>query len=571
MRDALPRPRAASLSLPLPLRVPVGPDAYRWRTFPAVRTLVVAARTVTSTVRVLESLPALLRGDVRVSVVFAYDPTSAFGDGVLDLLHDAGCRVMPWSQLGDIAPDLILSASENVDVPEGDCPVLVLPHGVGFQKLVPDSRSARTRLSGVVPDSLLEAGRAWLAVSHPDQEEQLLATHPKAAGRTLLVGDPCFDDLRGSLGQRAAHREALGVRNGQRLVVVSSTWGPTSLLGSAPDLPGRLLGALPYDEYRVAAILHPNVWAAHGAWQIRTLLADALDAGLVLVPPVHAWRSALVAADAVVGDHGSVTLYGAALGKPLLLAAFGSDAVPGTAGWDLGRSAPRLDTAGGLRRQLESVISGHPPDRYAHVAARAFADPGRALARLRTALYELLDLPEPDSAPPAARLLPSPEAETVPVTAWTVATAVSGRTVTVHRYPATVAGDGTAPGFTHLACADSEPDRRLTESASVLLHPAPAPTAVAARRRLTDTLASFPGARLAAVSLTGGGCLVGVHDGRVVEATVTGPAVDPGLPAAVVYACVRAGVALEGGAVSLRVGELRSEEVELRVRPGGAS
>ena len=37
---------------------------------------VVAARTVTSTVRVLEALPAVLRGDSRVAVVFAYDPGS---------------------------------------------------------------------------------------------------------------------------------------------------------------------------------------------------------------------------------------------------------------------------------------------------------------------------------------------------------------------------------------------------------------------------------------------------------------------------------------------------------------
>ncbi|GGR22583.1 hypothetical protein GCM10010497_25890 [Streptomyces cinereoruber] len=106
-----------------PLRVPVGRDAERWRTFPGERTLVVAARTVVSTTRVLECLPAVLRDDSRVSVVFAYDPTSAFNDGVLDLLHDSGCRVMPWSQLGDVSPDPVLTASENVDLPEGTCPV----------------------------------------------------------------------------------------------------------------------------------------------------------------------------------------------------------------------------------------------------------------------------------------------------------------------------------------------------------------------------------------------------------------------------------------------------------------
>ncbi|MEV0221557.1 hypothetical protein [Streptomyces sp. NPDC050704] len=556
--------------------MPVGPDAHRWSTFHGERTLVVAARTVTSTVRALETLPSLLRDDARVTVVFAYDRTSAFNDGVLDLLHAAGCRVAPWEQLGHIDPDLILSASENIDVPEGDCPVLVLPHGVGFQKFVPDSRSPHERLSGVVPDSLLESGRAWLAVSHPAQEEQLLATHPKSAGRTLLVGDPCFDELVGSRSRRGAYREALGVAEHQRLVMVSSTWGRTSLLGSLPDLLPRLIAQLPCDEYQVGAIVHPNVWSAHGAWQIRTLQAAALDAGLLLMPAVHAWRPALVAADVVVGDHGSVTLYGAAAGTPLLLAAFGSDAVPGTAAHKLAAVAPRLDTRGDLRRQVEDVIRGHTPQRYAAVAAQAFAEPGHALARLRTALYRLLNLPEPSSPPPAPLVLPVPDPPATPVTSWQVTTDVTGDsvapTVTVHRFPATVTSYGktcpeSAALFTHLACADDERDRRLTESASVLVRRRPASAALTALRWIEDALVQSPGSLVAASAVRGGGCLVGLRDGRVVEAAATGPVLDPGLPAAVVYACLRAGLALDDTQVTLRIGDLRDEDVVLRLRP----
>ena len=559
-----------------PLRVPVGHDAHRWSTFPSDRTLIVAARTVTSTVRVLEILPTLLRDDSRVSVVFAYDPTSAFNAGVLDLLQAAGCRVAPWEQLGHITPDLILSASENIDVPEGDCPVLVLPHGVGFQKFVPDSRSAYERLSGVVPDSLLESGRAWLALSHPAQEEQLLALHPKAAGRTLLVGDPCFDELVASRTRRKAYREALGVADHQRLVMVSSTWGPTSLLGRLPDLLPRLLAQLPCDEARVGAIVHPNVWSAHGAWQLRTLQAAALDAGLLLMPAVHAWRPALVAADVLVGDHGSVTLYGAATGTPVLLAAFGGDAVPGTAVHSLADVAPRLDPRRNLRRQVEDAVREHTPDRYTAVAAQAFAEPGHALARLRTALYHLLKLPEPPSPPPAPLVLPDPDPAAAPITSWQVTTGVTGEstapTVTVRRIPATVtAYDRTPPDsaalFTHLACADDERDLRLAESASVLVRRRAASTSVGALRWIEDTLARLPGSLLAASAVRGGGCLIGLREGRLVEAVATGPALDPGLLAAVVYACLSAGLPLDGAQVTLRIGDMRDEDVVLRLRP----
>ncbi|MFI1170971.1 hypothetical protein [Streptomyces melanogenes] len=556
-----------------PLRVPVGHDARRWSTFQALRTLVVAARTVTSTARVLESLPALLRDDTRVSVVFAYDPTSAFDNGVLELLHDSGCRVMPWGQLGEIEPDLIVSASENIDVPDGDCPVLVLPHGIGFQKFVPDSRAPRTRLSGVVPDALLEAGRAWLAVSHPDQEAQLLASHPKTAGRTLLVGDPCFDELVVSARHRDAYRKALGVGPGQRLVMVSSTWGPTSLVGREPGLPARLLAALPYDEYRVGAIVHPNVWSAHGSWQLRTAQATALDAGLLLMPPVHSWRPALVAADVVVGDHGSVTLYGAALDKPVLLAAFGSDAVPGTAGAGLGRMAPRLDPAGDLRRQIEDAVQSHEPQRYAEVARRAFSDSGQALARLRTAVYQLLRLPEPSSQPPAAPTVLPPDPASAAVTSWRVAAAVAedaGRpVVTVQRFPAAVCEDwAEGPGpYVHLACTDEERDPRLAESASVVVRARPAATAAGALGWIQDTLTRLPGSGLAATGVSGAEWLVGLRDGRVVEAAATGPALDAGLLAAAVYGCLRAGRPLDDTMVTLRVGGLRDADVVLRLRP----
>ncbi|WP_234343816.1 hypothetical protein [Streptomyces sp. NRRL F-5123] len=560
-----------------PLRVPVGQDAPRWRTFQGERTLVVAARTVTSTVRALETLPALLRDDPRVTVVFAYDPTSAFSSGVLDLLSSSGCRVMPWEQLGDLSPDLIVSASENIDVPEGDCPVLVLPHGIGFQKLVPDSRSTRTRLSGAVPDALLESGRAWLAVSHPAQEEQLVAAHPKAAGRTLLVGDPCFDELAASRPRRAAYRTALGVAEHQRLVMVSSTWGPTSLLGRHPDLLPRLLAQLPCDEYRVGAIIHPNVWSGHGAWQIRTLLASALDAGLLLIPAVHAWRPALVAAHVLVGDHGSVTLYGAANGTPVLLAGIGADAVPGTAVHALAAAAPRLEPRGDLLRQVRAIAAErHTPERYAGVAGQAFAEPGRALARLRSAVYGFLKLPEPPSPPPAPLALPAPDSPAGPVTSWLVTAGVTASAdapaVTVRRVPAAVAAYGTAgpdtvSSFTHLASTDDERDRRLTESASALLRSRPAATAVEALRWIGDRLDELPGSLLAASAVRGGGTLVGLRDGRVVAVDATGPARDAGLAAAVVHACLLAGAPLDGAVMTLQVGERPGEDVALRLRP----
>ncbi|NBE51915.1 UDP-N-acetyl glucosamine 2-epimerase [Streptomyces boluensis] len=579
-----------------PLRVPVGVDAQRWSTFHGERTIVAAARTVTSTVRILETVPALLRDDPRITLVFAYDPTSAFNNGVLDVLHDAGCRVMPWEQLARHEPDLIVSASENVDVPDGQCPVLVLPHGVGFQKHVPDSRSSATRLSGMVPDALLDSGRAWLAVSHPDQADQLIAHRPKAAGRTLLVGDPCFDELLISRPRKETYRRALGVPEGHRLVVVSSTWGRTSLLGRHTDLPTRLLAELPYDEYRVAAVVHPNVWSAHGPAEVRRLLASALDSGLILLPPVHTWRAGLVAADLVVGDHGSVTLYGAALGKPVLLAAFGDDAVAGTAASTLREHAPRLDLGAGLRRQLEQAAEDKEqatePAGEA-VARRAFSDTGRSWSRLRSSLYRLVRLDEPVRSAAPLRALAQPRLTLPEVTSWTVSSTAwsdAGRShVSVCRYPAVAAGS-VAPGveageapeaapYVHLACRADERDRRLAESASVLLREESSPSGELAAHWLRDTLTSYPGCSLAATYVANRATTwVGLRQeqeqgqGQVIEVVIPaeGPSTSAALAAAVVYTSLRSGdLRLDGPAskVTLHVGSDRRTEVSLSAAP----
>lgn len=550
------------------LRVPVGPDAGRWRTFQSQRLLVVAARTVTSTVRVLEVLPDLVRGDDRVCVVFAYDPTSVFNDGVLELLRGSGCRVMPWAQLERVAPDLVLSASENVDLPDGDCPVLVLPHGIGFQKLVPDSRGDRTRLSGMVPEGLLK--RARLAVSHPGQEAQLVATHPQAEGATVLTGDPCYDRLLASLPQRHAYLRALQVEPGQRLVVVSSTWGPTSLIAREPELPARLLADLPLDEYRVAVVLHPNVWSAHGAWQIRTLQAAALEAGLVIVPPTRGWQAALVSASAVVGDHGSVTLYGAALDRPTLLGAFGDEAVAGTAGAELGLHAPRLDRSRPLRAQIEQLIEDHEPGRWGWIAERAFAEQGQAMDRLRTVVYGLLGLAEP-TEPPPVRSFPLPQVQRTAVTSMSVsvrvAASASGWTLAVERRPASVAQrlEEAPDEFRFLACDAEESDPRILLNASAVVQRAAADRASAllGTRRILDTC---PGSLIAATAAgPAGPFLARLRDGRIVEVSGDPLPGDPGVAAAAVYACLRAGIPLDGARLTVRVGATGAHGLSLRL------
>ncbi|GAA2115940.1 hypothetical protein GCM10009802_16150 [Streptomyces synnematoformans] len=530
-----------------------------------------------------------------MDVLFALDPTSAFHHGVRELLTTAGALTVAWGDLPGLDYDAIVTASENADLSRTRGPVLVLPHGVGFHKFVPDSRGSGQRLAGVVPAALLQPERAWYVVSYPGQADTLLAHAPRAAAHVVHAGDPCYDRLLVSGTSRAAYRAALGVPAAGQLVLVSSTWGPQSLLGRDPELPLRLLADLPADTHRVALVTHPNVRSAHGSWRLRTALAAAREAGLLVVPPTQGWQATLLAADAVVGDHGSVTFYAAALGIPVLQAAFGDEVVPGTPMAELGRTAVRLDAALPLRPQLDRAVAEQDTAGAADVAARAFQAPGKAQSLLRTALYGLLRLPEPAWEPPRLPPFPRPRAEprdpppaslppgdpppgdTAAVVRTTVSGAADGHTVSVARYPAAAAsrhpGDHAAPegpyAFRHLSCEIRDGRSAAAERASVLTRPGAARGTHAAARAARALLDDFPGGLVAGVPTTGGTHVVAVRDAAAVEVAVTGPPVDAGVAAAVAYARLRCGVPLPGTADLSFAG--RTEDVLLTPLPGTAA
>ncbi|MFI6938990.1 hypothetical protein ACIBI4_06935 [Streptomyces sp. NPDC050418] len=267
---------------------------------------------------------------------------------------------------------------------------------------------------------------------------------------------------------RATYRRALGVRPGQRLVLLNSTWGTGSLAGDdcdiLPALLPRLSTELPVDEYRLAAVLHPNIWHGHGPGQVRAWLDRAMRAGLTLIDPVHGWRQALIAADTVIGDHGSVSFYAAALGTPVLLGAWPLSTIdPHSPSAAFVREAPRLDPRAPLRPQLDAL--GPPPAGPAHLTT---SQPGKSAARLRRLFHELMDLPEPAYAATLRRLpLPpyEPAAITAPQRVLTRITAPGEVTVTRYADPA-YEPEGTGDVFT--AVHEETRDRGVLSSADLV-------------------------------------------------------------------------------------------------------
>lgn len=376
------------------LNVPIGIEASRWVTRSGCRTVLAVVHTVTSGQRLLEVVETV-ETDPRVQVVFTQGPDT-FSNGVEEFLRDTGGVVLPWHQAVRERFDLAVSAAYG-GLRQVHAPMLVIPHGAGYGKMRDGGKG--TESYGLDAQRLTHNGRVLMdavVLSHDSQLELLRRQCPEAVDRAVVVGDICYDRLAASVPRRDAYRAALGLAPGQELVVVASTWGPDSLFARNGDLLPHLHENLRPDRYRLAALMHPGVWFGHGRRQLRAWLAESREAGLMLVPPEADWRAVVVAADYLVGDHGSVPVYAASIGCPVLLTDQSLQAIrsAGSAQEALSAMAVRLTPDEPLAPQLDAARS-RAPEVGTRVAERLTARPGTAVTTLQEQLYRLLGLTAP--------------------------------------------------------------------------------------------------------------------------------------------------------------------------------
>ncbi|GLZ31952.1 hypothetical protein Lesp02_41400 [Lentzea sp. NBRC 105346] len=458
---------------------------------------------VTSATRLLDVLP-LVATDPRVEVAVTCTNSSPFTADVDPYLAAHGFRTVPWDEPGHA--DLAIAASHG-RLHELGTPLVVLPHGTGYNKFLNGS------VFGMEPASLLHNGRviaSSLVFSHDEQLDRLRRSCPEALGAAVVAGDPCFDRMLASRPLRHTYRDAAGVRPDQKLVFVSSTWGPSSLFDATPDLVRTLRAELPLDEYAIAIALHPNVQALHSRWQVERWLDACLRAGVALIPRAEGWRAGLVSADLVVGDHGSVTFYGAALGTPTLLATWPHDRLdPGSPVGRFVAAADRLDRSTPLEPQVRAAL--HDQRTHDDITGLTTSVPGSSARLLRTELYRLLDLPEPaDAAPTHAVPLPQWRVRPPTVEAVRIEYTVSDNSLngTVVRH---ATDPRPLPAHTYLVVSTDEPTATALELADAVVHARPGD----AHAWITGTLAALPGAMVATAPIDDTTWLVGTRTGCI--------------------------------------------------------
>ncbi|MFG2717757.1 hypothetical protein ACGFW5_05545 [Streptomyces sp. NPDC048416] len=579
------------------IRVPVGEGAARWATRGRCRRVLLVVHNVTSATRLLDVLP-LFHDDLRIQLLATCTGSSAFQGGVEALLAETGVPVLPWEQALETKVDLAITSSLGGQLHRISGQLALLSHGAGYNKTLatPDAGCRMPDAGCRMPDAgcrMPDAGcrmpdaaivsesasrrepspesalatppapaspvfglsREWLlhkgvpvadamVLSHPEQLDRLRAACAEAVPTAVLAGDPCYDRMLAARPYRERFRRALGVRRGQRLVLLNSTWNPESLFGDGggddvlPSLLPRLTAELPGDEYRVAAVLHPNIWHGHGPGQIRAWLDQALRGGLALVDPLHDWRQALLAADVVLGDHGSVSYYAAALGIPVLLGSAptsGLDTRSPVAAFV--RQAPRFEPHTPLAAQLDALVAGHRP--LPGPACLTTSAPGESAALLRSLFYRLIGIPEPER-PALLEPLRLPPYQRPPVTApLSVLTRVTTDPCEIHaarhadpRY------ESEGEGHAHTAIHEDARDTAQLDLADVLFREGEPddPRFGSPAQWTSEALGRHPHSSLAAYITGPGECTVRTRTGHLLHLTCEPGGLDGLDPAAAVSA-----------------------------------
>ncbi|GHH87970.1 hypothetical protein GCM10017771_31330 [Streptomyces capitiformicae] len=268
----------------------------QWLTLTGCKRVLVVVHTEVYGQR-LRDLLSLLESDLRIQVAFTMAP-HAFNRGAERSLPDRLGSVIPWEEAVRTDFDLALAAGAQ-GTERLRAPLIRLPHGAGHMKLsrLDDDRDpgAPRTVGGLGRHYLMRNGTVVprvLALAHREDLDVLADTCPEALPAAEVVGDAAHDRIMASLPLRSRYRRALGLRPGQKLVLVSSTWGRGSSFNRLDALLPRLLAELPRREYRIAVTVHPNVWSGHGDWQVAALvglppgeseqiLEELLDANLI--------------------------------------------------------------------------------------------------------------------------------------------------------------------------------------------------------------------------------------------------------------------------------------------------
>jgi hypothetical protein len=117
-------------------------------------------------------------------------PRSKFAAETDEHLTRLGIRLTPWKQAYASTYELIPATSGNGDLHRLDGPLMLLPHGTGYSRVL---APGHTTPAGLALSQLLRSGRViprLIGLEHEDRRARLAAYCPEAVPHRVVLGDP---------------------------------------------------------------------------------------------------------------------------------------------------------------------------------------------------------------------------------------------------------------------------------------------------------------------------------------------------------------------------------------------
>jgi hypothetical protein len=168
----------------LPRSLSTGRRSRAWRTVRYHRRLLVVVHNVTAATRLFDVLP-LVTEDHRVQTFYTCPGSSAFTAGTVELLAARGLATIPWRKAIRLRFHLAIAASHGGELHKLRAPLMILPHGMGYNKtLKPETGNRKPETGNRKPETgnrKPETGLwAFPGVAHAQREAHRLGTRALA-------------------------------------------------------------------------------------------------------------------------------------------------------------------------------------------------------------------------------------------------------------------------------------------------------------------------------------------------------------------------------------------------------
>lgn len=218
-------------------------------------------------------------------------------------------------------------------------------------------------------------------------QDAALCENPALKSNLAVVGSLMADKLLTLNKDRVAIRQELGLKDEDKVLIIISTWGPKSLI---QRFGMHLLDQLPEigKDYKIYFIIHPlndslSFADKNALWERLESYARASVA--MRVDPTQPWFPYLVAADIMLTDHTSLSLYYALLEKPLFFVPIATEAIgQESLIWRLYQLQKPYNLEINLKNQLEQTLERFCINRHREVVDLVLNERGNAKQRILT-------------------------------------------------------------------------------------------------------------------------------------------------------------------------------------------